>query len=97
MLNQFTEPMTLKELSTRLGADLSNTATTVDRLESRGLVRKEIHPGDRRARLLTLTDDGHALRQKLDAEVFRSVPALEVLDARARRELHDLLKQVVSP
>ncbi|NKY30031.1 hypothetical protein HGB38_28040 [Nocardia gamkensis] len=30
----------------------------MDRLEALGLVRKEIHPSDRRARLLTLTDRG---------------------------------------
>lgn len=38
----------MKDLSARLGADVSNTAATVDRLESQGLVRKDPHPTDRR-------------------------------------------------
>ncbi|GAB2508808.1 MarR family winged helix-turn-helix transcriptional regulator [Nocardia heshunensis] len=95
-LGQLAEPLTLKELSARLGADLSNTATSVDRLESQGLVRKQIHPTDRRARVITLTDSGEALRAQLDAEVFASVPALAVLDDRQRRELYALLELVVT-
>jgi DNA-binding MarR family transcriptional regulator len=93
-LNQFAEPMTLKELSRKLGADLSNTAGTIDRLESRGLVRKEIHPTDRRARLLTLTEEGQVLRRQLDRAVFSQVPALDVLTPPQRRQLHALLTRI---
>lgn len=95
-LNQFTEPMTLKALSMKLGADLSNTASTIDRLESRGLVRKEIHPTDRRARLLTLTEEGQGLRRQLDKAVFSNVPALDVLTPSQRRQLHSLLTRITA-
>ncbi|MGW4118184.1 MarR family winged helix-turn-helix transcriptional regulator [Nocardia sp. NPDC004711] len=95
-LGHLAEPLTLKELSARLGADLSNTATSIDRLESQGLVQKQIHPTDRRARLVTLTAAGEALRTQLDEQVFGAVPALAVLDANQQRELYALLELVVS-
>jgi DNA-binding MarR family transcriptional regulator len=58
------------------------------------LVRKDIHPTDRRARLLTLTEEGQVLRRQLDKAVFSQVPALDVLTPRQRRQLHALLTRV---
>lgn len=95
-LGQLAEPLTLKELSARLGADLSNTATAIDRLEAQGLVRKQVHPTDRRARVVTLTEAGEKVRTQLDEQLFSSVPALAVLDDRQQRELFALLELVVS-
>ncbi|MEW1737433.1 MarR family winged helix-turn-helix transcriptional regulator [Nocardia beijingensis] len=95
-LGRLATPLTPKDLSRQLGADLSNTASMVDRLEALGLVRKEVHPSDRRARLLTLTARGEELRETLDREVFGNVPALAVLDEPERRQLYGLLRRVVS-
>ncbi|WP_063050499.1 MarR family winged helix-turn-helix transcriptional regulator [Nocardia arthritidis] len=95
-LGRLATPLTPKDLSLQLGADLSNTASVVDRLEALGLVRKEIHPSDRRARLLTLTDRGEELRKTLDREVFGDVPALAVLDEAERKQLYGLLRRVTT-
>ncbi|MFF7943797.1 MarR family winged helix-turn-helix transcriptional regulator [Nocardia gamkensis] len=73
-----------------------NTASVVDRLEAQGLVRKEIHPSDRRARLLTLTYRGEELRKTLDREVFGDVPAPAVLDEAERKQLYGLLRRVTT-
>jgi DNA-binding MarR family transcriptional regulator len=91
-LGRLSEPVTLKELAARLDADVSNTSSTVDRLESLGLLRKAVHQDDRRARLLTLTAEGDRVRQALQEAAFDRVPPLERLDLRQRRELYALLK-----
>lgn len=38
--------------------DRPTTGGVIDRLEARGLILRQINPNDRRARLVTLTDDG---------------------------------------
>jgi len=96
-LRQLSEPLTLKDLSAQLEADVSNTSNTVDRLEAQGLIRKEAHLTDRRARLLTLTDDGRRVRQALQEATFARVPALDRLDDSQRRELYELLRIANSP
>ncbi|WP_442941529.1 MarR family winged helix-turn-helix transcriptional regulator [Nocardia sp. NBC_00403] len=78
----------MKDLSARLGADVSNTAATVDRLESQGLVRKEPHPTDRRARIVTLTATATAYSANSNQSAFGKVPPLETFDPRQRHELY---------
>lgn len=50
-----------RTLAGSIGLDTSTVAGVVDRLESRGLLRRGASPNDRRVRLLTLTDEGQAL------------------------------------
>ncbi len=68
----------------------------VDALEERGWVRRTPDPTDRRATVLTLTDDGHSLLAGID-DVRReaSSRALDVLTPAQRRTLHDILTVVV--
>ncbi len=96
VLRELADPLTLKELSARLGADLSNTSGTVDRLESQGLLRKQPHQTDRRARLLTLTATGKHIRQTLEDLAFSTVPPLDVLSPRQRHDLNTLLRLITS-
>ncbi|MEU6561417.1 MarR family winged helix-turn-helix transcriptional regulator [Nocardia nova] len=96
-LRQLSRPMTLKDLSAQLGADVSNTSSTVDRLEALGLVRKEPHHNDRRARVVTLTADGERTRARLEEAAFSTVPALDVLSREQQQELYRLLLLVGRP
>jgi DNA-binding MarR family transcriptional regulator len=68
----------------------------VDALEERGWVGRSADPTDRRATLLTLTPDGHALVARID-DVRRdaSEQVLGVLSADQRRTLHGILRIVV--
>jgi DNA-binding MarR family transcriptional regulator len=50
--------MRLSELSDRLHIAPRSATEVVDALESRGLVRRRPDPGDRRATLVEVTDDG---------------------------------------
>src|SRR5580692_11656709 len=58
-------PVPLGVLATTLACDASNVTGLVDRLESRGLVRRRAADGDRRVRVLDLTPAGLRLRTQL--------------------------------
>ncbi len=54
-----------RRLAATLGIDPVNAGQMIDRLEAADLVQRRIDPGDRRARLLSMTPKGEALRQRL--------------------------------
>lgn len=76
--------MPLSSAAGRLQVHPTSVTNTVDRLEQAGLVRREPHPGDGRATLVTLTDEGRGVAQAataaLNADVF-SDPGLAAGDA----------------
>src|SRR5581483_4643533 len=55
-------PRKMSELAQLLFCDNSNVTGIVDRLEERGLVRREAAEGDRRVKLLVLTKQGDKMR-----------------------------------
>src|SRR5512144_18661 len=55
-------PMSMSRLAEALSCDASNVTGLVDRLESRGLVRRHPSTGDRRVKVLDLTPAGLRLR-----------------------------------
>src|SRR5467141_4838683 len=58
-------PLPMSRLADTLSCDASNVTGLVDRLESRGLVRRRSSPGDRRVKVLQLTATGARLRTQL--------------------------------
>src|SRR5689334_11413862 len=58
-------PLPMRKLAETLACDASNVTGLVDRLESRGLVRRRPSPADRRVRVLDLTPTGARLRELL--------------------------------
>jgi DNA-binding MarR family transcriptional regulator len=65
--------LTHGELASRLHCDKTNVTGLVDRLERRQLVRRRPDPTDRRATLVSLTDDGVELVDRFRASVTASV------------------------
>src|SRR5881227_4272593 len=55
------EPMPMSALAERLFCDASNVTGIADRLETRGLVRRQSLEGDRRVKALTITPSGSEL------------------------------------
>src|SRR5881398_2132049 len=51
-------PQPVNEIGRRIALTSGAITTAVDRLESRGLVAREAHPSDRRARIVRLTAAG---------------------------------------
>ena len=94
-LKRLEQPMATGTLAEQLGLDRSNVTSVVDRLEERGLVTREAHPGDRRVKLLVLTDAGRATRAAIDDRIFATVTLFEVLSEEDQRELAGLLSKLL--
>lgn len=60
------EPLSLKELGTRLVVEAGNPSRLVDRLVTAGLVRRMTATGDRRQVQLALTDQGRRLAARIN-------------------------------
>ena len=80
----------------RLGVDRTTMVALVDELEAKGLVRREVAPGDRRKRLVTLTSEGERVREAGE-EVTRKAEALllEPLSAEDGERLRAALGSIV--
>jgi MarR family transcriptional regulator, organic hydroperoxide resistance regulator len=76
LLVHLVEPLRMGEVAEALHCLPSNVTAIVDQLETKGLLRREACPEDRRAKRLVLTDRGKKARMKLVAatsEIFASV------------------------
>ncbi|GAA4559161.1 MarR family winged helix-turn-helix transcriptional regulator [Planotetraspora kaengkrachanensis] len=51
-------PLTLRDLAEHLATDAPYTSVVVADLERRGMVERATHPGDRRAKIVTITPAG---------------------------------------
>jgi DNA-binding MarR family transcriptional regulator len=88
-------PLPMSRLSETLSCDASNVTGLVDRLESRGLVRRQPSPEDRRVKVLQLTSSGSRLRAQLLRRMGgRSLP-LSRLSLDQQRTLVKILEALV--
>lgn len=60
-----------RTLAHRVSFDTSTIGSVVDRMEARGLLTRGLSEQDRRVRLLTLTQEGQALVQRVAPAVLR--------------------------
>ena len=74
-LSEHGEPPTQKALADQAGTDAMMTSQVLRRLEAAGLIERNPHPRDSRARLLAVTPEG---REKLKAALHD----VEAADAR---------------
>ncbi|MDF3304837.1 MarR family transcriptional regulator [Rhodococcus sp. T2V] len=58
-------------LAETIGADKTRIIGVLDELQDRGLIDRQRDPADRRARLLSLTPDGHRVRDSAQAAIRR--------------------------
>ncbi|SHL42695.1 MarR family winged helix-turn-helix transcriptional regulator [Streptomyces yunnanensis] len=87
-----------RELSTRLGYDPSAIVGLVDDLAALGFVERRPAPGDRRSRIVVLTDDGRAFLRDTDLTSRRVTDELlQPLSEDQRRTLHALLLRTSDP
>jgi DNA-binding MarR family transcriptional regulator len=88
-------PLPMSRLAATLSCDASNVTGLVDRLESRGLVRRQPSPEDRRVKVLQLTPTGSRLRAQLLRQMTgRSLP-LSRLSLDQQRTLVKILETLV--
>ncbi|QKW23903.1 MarR family transcriptional regulator [Kitasatospora sp. NA04385] len=89
------EPLRMRDLAEHVGNAPRTTTTIVDSLERDGLVERVRHPTDRRAFLLTLTEEGarrHREAEELDRAALAA--ATGALDAAEREQLRTLLGRI---
>ena len=90
------QPLPMSALADRLFCDASNVTGIADRLESRGLVRRQSLEGDRRVKALTITPAGMKLRGQV-LELMRQPPeAIASLSDADQRLLRDILARAVA-
>ena len=88
-------PKPMGELARFLACDSSNVTGITDRLEERGLVRREASEGDRRVKLLVLTEEGEKVRQEITKRLAEPPPAIAALSEDDQRELRDILRRAI--
>jgi DNA-binding MarR family transcriptional regulator len=88
-------PIPMGQLAETLSCDASNVTGLVDRLESRGLVRRRPSVRDRRIKVLVLTPTGVRLRAVLVERMMAPPPALGRLSPRQQRELVRILQRLL--
>jgi len=86
-----------RTLARSIGLDASTIAGVVDRLEARGLMQRNASPQDRRVRLLSLTDEGHALLDAIEPAMLRAQERiLDPLPLAERTEFMRMLRALVT-
>lgn len=86
-----------RSLAANLGLDTSTTGGVIDRLEARGLLRRNPSPTDRRVRLVTPTPEGTALLEQVFPSMMRAQERmLEPLPPAERQEFMRMLRVLVN-
>ena len=88
-------PLPMSRLADTLSCDASNVTGLVDRLESRGLVRRQPSPQDRRVKVLQLTPTGARLRAQLLRRMAGRSHPLSRLSLDQQRTLVNILEELV--
>ncbi|MEU9859458.1 MarR family transcriptional regulator [Streptomyces sp. NPDC047971] len=94
VLAQLDTPKPMRALATLLVCDASNITGIVDRLEGRGLVRREPDPADRRVKNVVVTDEGREVIRRVREEMQATHGALDTLGDEDRVALYALLERL---
>jgi DNA-binding MarR family transcriptional regulator len=89
------QPLPMGRLADTLSCDASNVTGLVDRLETRGLLRRRPSADDRRVKVLELTPAGVRLRAQLLKKVTGQSVPLSKLSAGQQRALVKILEALV--
>lgn len=88
------EPMTMRELATRLSTDRPYTTLIVDDLEARKLLARTVHPTDRRARTVAVTSAGQDAARRAERLLNQPPAALRALSPEQLHTLDQTLAQL---
>lgn len=89
-------PIPMGQLAETLACDASNVTGLVDRLESRGLVRRQPSSTDRRLKVLELTPAGVRLRTVVLERMTEPPDTLNRLSPEEQRELVKILRHLLT-
>jgi DNA-binding MarR family transcriptional regulator len=88
------KPLTLREIVERTGADAPAMSLAVTDLEERGLVARQPHPEDRRAKLVSLTPKGKAVLAQANKLNERAPEKFAALPEKDLAELSRILAKL---
>ena len=88
-------PVPMGQIASTLSCDASNVTGLIDRLESRGLVRRRASAQDRRVKVLDLTPSGVRLRTLLVSRMTTPPVTLERLSPRDQQALVRILSRLL--
>src|SRR5215471_8630780 len=88
-------PIPMSRLAEALACDASNVTGLVDRLESRGLIRRQPSADDRRVKVLELTEEGARLRSTVIERMTRPPEIFARLSAEEQRMLVKILRRLL--
>ncbi|MFE1310606.1 MarR family winged helix-turn-helix transcriptional regulator [Streptomyces sp. NPDC058755] len=86
-------PASMSVLATTLTCDASNMTGIIDRLEKRGLVRREPSPSDRRVKNVLLTAEGEQVIDVIRGKMNNTLAGLNRLSQQEQDTLHALLER----
>ncbi len=84
----------LRDLAEHWRCDASYVTSVADALEEAGFARRLPHPSDRRIKMLALTDEGLAARERAYELLFEPPSSMSALTPAEQRQLRDLLRKV---
>jgi DNA-binding MarR family transcriptional regulator len=87
-------PMSMGEFAAAMGIEPPNATGIVDDLETQGLVRRQPHPSDRRAKLVELTRKGKEKARRADAILATPPAGLSALAPDDLETLQRILERV---
>jgi DNA-binding MarR family transcriptional regulator len=90
-------PLTLRALAEVIGTDPPATTVIVNDLEARGLVVREAHPEDKRAKVVSLTAGGRRIVQSARAVTEKAPPTFDALTDKDAADLMRIAERLGSP
>jgi DNA-binding MarR family transcriptional regulator len=88
------EAVPMRDLAGYWGCDASYVTSLVDALEERGLAERRPHPTDRRVKMIVLTEEGIAARERAFEVLYEPPASFSALTSAEQRQLRDLLRKV---
>jgi DNA-binding MarR family transcriptional regulator len=88
-------PISMGQLAETLACDASNVTGLIDRLESRGLIRRQPSPTDRRLKVLDLTPAGVRLRAVVLEKITEPPETLKRLSREEQQRLVRILRHLL--
>ena len=95
VLRLLDQPRPMGELAAMMGCDNSNMTGIVDRMEERGLVRRAPAEGDRRVKLIELTEEGRRVRDEVARRLAEPPEQIAALSATDQKTLRDILRRAL--
>ncbi len=95
VLRLLDQPRPMGELAVMMRCDNSNMTGIVDRMEERGLVRRAPAEGDRRVKLIELTEEGARLREEMARRIAEPPEPIAGLSAADQKTLRDILRRAL--